>query len=365
PDTRHARLAEIDREIALLQAERDALVNSLKFPIISLPVEITSQIFLHCIPGDPLSPGSFYPAVVLGHVCRQWREIALAVPDLWSSWSLAIDGNISRKRLLTGLNLWLARSQTRPLSLRLHHRDGAGPDVSPQDEHWWEVATDFDVAMLPAIVPHHRRWENVELNIPLTIVHNLAKVVPVDGLPNLTHLLLGSSQEDWVAYTDDQGPITLFADAPQLRSLHLVLEAQNNLDRMDHVELPYDQLTHFTGTLFGALECLTLLAKTPLLVECVFYMGTRVPTVNVHASTLPHLKSLKLFASAPNVHPAIVLEHLTLPALDTLVLGREELAMPHVLSSFVLRSQCTIRHFSCQAMDREELVECLQAMPLL
>ncbi|KAJ7679110.1 hypothetical protein DFH06DRAFT_1165736, partial [Mycena polygramma] len=194
PDTRRARIAEIDQQIAQLQAERDVLVDSLTFPVISLPVEITSQIFLHCIPDDPLNSDSFNAAVVLGHVCRQWRDIALALPDLWSAWSLAIDGNISRTRLLTGLNLWLARSHNRPLSFRLHHRDGAG---TPEDQLWWGRVDDFDMELLPTIVSQHRRWKNLELNVPLTVLGCLSEVVPDDGLPYLTHLLLGSTQEDW------------------------------------------------------------------------------------------------------------------------------------------------------------------------
>ncbi|KAJ6507829.1 hypothetical protein C8R47DRAFT_966457, partial [Mycena vitilis] len=340
PVTRRARIAQIDQEIALLQAERDVLFNSLKFPIISLPVEITSQIFLHCIPGDPLSPGSFYPAVVLGQVCRQWREIALAVPDLWSAWSLAIDGNISRKRLLTGLNLWLARSRNRPLSFRLHHRDGAEFDPS-QVDRWWDRVKDFDMELLPTVVSEHRRWKDVELNVPLTLLGCLSNAVSGDGLPYLTHLLLGSVQRNfWANAYSNYSTITLFADAPQLRNLHVVLEARYHLSLMDSFVLPYGQLTHFTGTLFGLRECLAVLVKMPLLVEAVFYVSWHATTVHVSSFTLPHLKSLKLYSTAPDLRLMTALQHLTLPALDTFLLGSEELAMPHVLSPFVLRSRC-------------------------
>ncbi|KAJ6561982.1 hypothetical protein B0H19DRAFT_90965 [Mycena capillaripes] len=358
-------IEEIDYEIARLQEERQALVDSLTFPVVALPVEIISEIFLHCIPENPLDPGAFNAPVVLGHVCRQWRDIALSLTDLWSAWSLAIDGNIPFKRLITGANLWLARSQNCPLSIRLHHRDGASPDVSDQDERWRERASDFENVLMSAIAPHHRRWQNIELNVPLTVLRHLSQVTPDDGLPYLTHLLLGSVQEDWGGADPDEEPITMFADAPQLRSLHLVLEAEDNLSRLDHVHLPYEQLTHFTGTLFGTLECLTLLAKTKSLVDCVFYVGNRVRTQDAVESTLHRLKSLKLFTTATDAHPALILAYLTLPSLETLVVGHQPQVMPHALAALVLRSKCTLRHFSCQSMEREELVDCLQATPLL
>ncbi|KAJ6456345.1 hypothetical protein C8R47DRAFT_1165415 [Mycena vitilis] len=363
PDTRRARIAEINQQIAQLQAERDLLVDSLTFPVISLPVEITSQIFLHCIPDDPLRSDDPFNAVVLGHICRQWRDIALALPDLWSGWSLAIDGNSSRTRLETGLKFWLARSQARPLPIRVHHRDGTGPDVS-QVELWWKRVGYFGIALLPTIGSQHRRWKTLELNVPLTVLRGLSKILPDDRLPYLTHLLLGSVEEDLLANADtDEDSITMFADAPQLRSLHLVLEARRNLDRMGHVQLPYAQLTHFTGTFFSAHECLVILARMPLLVECVFYVSRH--TTAVHHVSAPSLKSLKLFSATPDAHPVTVLDDLTLPALETLVLGREEADMAQMFTFFVRRSECAIRHFSCQSMEGEELASCLEDMPVL
>ncbi|KAF7336890.1 F-box domain-containing protein [Mycena venus] len=366
PDSRRRRIAEIDEEIARLQAERQALADCLTFPVVTLPVEIVSQIFMYCLPDDPLAPGAFDPAVVLGQVCRLWRDIALSLPDLWSSWSLAVDGNIPFGRVVMGINLWMSRSQNRPLSIRLHHRDGAGNDVSYADECWWELVSDFEREVMPSIVPHHRRWKKLELNDPLTHLRDLAKVIPTDGLPHLTHLLLGSVQLDWGANNPDEDePVTLFADAPQLQNLHLVLEEDGGLERFDHVELPYGQLTSFTGTSFGSCESLTLLDKAPSLVDCVFYIGSTEHMGIPISSDLPHLQSLKLFTTGPKVDLAIVLENLTLPALETLVLGRHQGRVENDLASLLLRSECAIQHFSCQSMDSDELVDCLEYMPTL
>ncbi|KAJ7081775.1 hypothetical protein B0H15DRAFT_735800, partial [Mycena belliarum] len=52
-------------------------------PVLSLPVEIVSEVFIHCLPDNPFDRTIPVAAIVLGHVCRQWRAIALAVPQLW------------------------------------------------------------------------------------------------------------------------------------------------------------------------------------------------------------------------------------------------------------------------------------------
>ncbi|KAJ7745666.1 hypothetical protein B0H16DRAFT_970024 [Mycena metata] len=366
PDARRARITKINEEIARLVAERHALTESLTFPVVTLPVEITSQIFLHCLPDNPLDPTAFNPSVVLGLVCRQWRDVALSLPQLWSAWSLAVDGVVSDNLILHSLELWQSRSQNRSLTIRLYHQDGAGQDVTSADEHWWQLAGDSAKLILPTILPHHQRWEHVELNLPLTFLRTLADATPSEGLPCLTHLLLGSTQADWGGDdASENRPITFFANAPRLRSLHLVLEAQCQLPRLDHVHLPYAQLTSFTGTSFSAAECLTVLAEMTSLLDCVFHLGPRVRFHNLGSPILSPLKSLKLYTNGPHARAVIVLENLKLPSLDTLLIGHEELVVPNVLQALSDRSGHTLLHFSCHTLGSEELVECLQTMPLL
>ncbi|KAJ7476236.1 hypothetical protein FB451DRAFT_1463887 [Mycena latifolia] len=325
---------------------------SLVFPVVTLPVEITSQIFLHCLPDNPFDPSVPVPAVVLGHVCRHWRDIALSVPQLWSSY----------------VKLWLARSQNQPLSIRVYPRDGLSQDASTLDDLWLERTIDFGRLVLPNILPHCQRWKRIELSVPIMILRDLSSLELNEGLPNLTHLVLGCRQEDW-GDVDDEDPITLFNAAPQLRNLHIILETQNNLGRFDRLPLPFHQLTSFTGTMFGALECIVILVQMPALVDCVFYVGPRVGVgvqQPVQSLTLPHLKSLKLWSTAArNVHGGLVLDHLTLPSLETLLLGRGELHLPPVLQSLCLRSACTIRHFACESVNPEELADVLETLPML
>ncbi|KAJ7060090.1 hypothetical protein C8F01DRAFT_989043, partial [Mycena amicta] len=95
-----ARLAKIDAElyylesdatkyIAALEAAEAILVERLShlvYPILTLPHDITSRIFIACLPehGRVRMLSEAVP-LKLSWVCRNWREIALATPELWAS----------------------------------------------------------------------------------------------------------------------------------------------------------------------------------------------------------------------------------------------------------------------------------------
>ncbi|KAJ7113036.1 hypothetical protein C8R44DRAFT_596190, partial [Mycena epipterygia] len=63
-----------------LQAELDRIV----YPVLTLPSEITSDIFIQSIPRDS-NPSRHTAPLLLTQICRQWRAIALATPSLWQS----------------------------------------------------------------------------------------------------------------------------------------------------------------------------------------------------------------------------------------------------------------------------------------
>ncbi|KAJ7291908.1 hypothetical protein C8J57DRAFT_221294, partial [Mycena rebaudengoi] len=55
-----------------------------------LPFEITSEIFLGSLPSHGrIQPAADEPPLLLAQICQQWRSVALAIPELWSS--IAID----------------------------------------------------------------------------------------------------------------------------------------------------------------------------------------------------------------------------------------------------------------------------------
>ncbi|KAJ7506274.1 hypothetical protein B0H11DRAFT_1707518, partial [Mycena galericulata] len=90
----NAQIASHRRLICDLERRRDGIERKLDaeatFPVITLPAELTSEIFVHCVPDIHLaSPETSYPRyqnmipIVLQSVCRRWRDIAFRTPRLW------------------------------------------------------------------------------------------------------------------------------------------------------------------------------------------------------------------------------------------------------------------------------------------
>ncbi|KAJ7858204.1 hypothetical protein B0H13DRAFT_1469952, partial [Mycena leptocephala] len=82
-----AQILEIERTLQSLHKERDLLQDRLDayvYPVLTLPVEIVSEIFINCLPPYPKHPPKrSVLSTLLGQICRTWREIALSTPALW------------------------------------------------------------------------------------------------------------------------------------------------------------------------------------------------------------------------------------------------------------------------------------------
>ncbi|KAJ7844510.1 hypothetical protein B0H14DRAFT_3868301 [Mycena olivaceomarginata] len=82
-----------------------------------LPVEITSDIFLHCVPTTP-RPVSLTAPMVFLNICQLWRNIALSTPFLWAGIRLEFLPRGAKFAKLC--RLWIDRARTLPLSFSLH-----------------------------------------------------------------------------------------------------------------------------------------------------------------------------------------------------------------------------------------------------
>ncbi|KAJ7834594.1 hypothetical protein B0H13DRAFT_1467448, partial [Mycena leptocephala] len=83
-----AEILDLERSLFALRNEKALLqhrLDSYKYPVLTLPNEIVSEIFIHFLPIYPFCPpltGILSPNL-LTQICRRWREIALATPGLW------------------------------------------------------------------------------------------------------------------------------------------------------------------------------------------------------------------------------------------------------------------------------------------
>ncbi|KAJ7672806.1 hypothetical protein B0H17DRAFT_1208524 [Mycena rosella] len=100
-----------------LKQQRSAILSELNlvvYPVLTLPPEITTEIFKWYIDtGKRLLP-SLVPSL-LTQICRDWRALALSTPALWDTIT-EIEGHdpLQVERLVT---TWFSRAGTRPLSL--------------------------------------------------------------------------------------------------------------------------------------------------------------------------------------------------------------------------------------------------------
>ncbi|KAJ7739918.1 hypothetical protein B0H16DRAFT_1424475, partial [Mycena metata] len=105
----NTEIVEQKRVLAALQSDRAAVEDELNatatFPILTLPVEITTEIFILCLPtleelredhrvrGDAEYLVTLQAPLSLATCCRLWRTIALATPSLWTTFSFFLEDN--------------------------------------------------------------------------------------------------------------------------------------------------------------------------------------------------------------------------------------------------------------------------------
>ncbi|KAJ7495472.1 hypothetical protein FB451DRAFT_1121933 [Mycena latifolia] len=153
-----SRLSRVNSLIAALTTERQSLVTQsdlIPYPILSLPPEITAEIFQQCIPVDSLPPSAANAPLLVAQICRQWRQIALDAPDLWQA--AVFDGDSP----IELLKLWLLRAGNRPLncSFRSENASRAGVMIEIallHAHHWQDVSFGLPLTSFPQLSLHHQ-----------------------------------------------------------------------------------------------------------------------------------------------------------------------------------------------------------------
>ncbi|KAJ7193781.1 hypothetical protein GGX14DRAFT_587540 [Mycena pura] len=291
-----ARIADIDAEISklersprILRSERDIIWERLdQYPVLTLPSEIVSEIFLKFIPVYPSCPpmmGIHSPSHLM-RICRQWRDIALSTPQLWRAISTRTPVMLERtaRKYARLVRTWLVRSGSCPLSIQLDY-----------------TFLSFAEDSLQAILPHSSRWEYISHIIRCPSTRRLVSAAP---------------------------------DAPRLRAATL-------WDcKYASGYLPWCQLTSLTLMYKSYAECAAILKETINLVHCrmrLIINGDEDCEADVN---LPCLETLALDCTAPSVLGSFVV-----PSLHRLqVAGHLIIHHPSgELSSFIAKSGCKLQ----------------------
>ncbi|KAJ7833210.1 hypothetical protein B0H14DRAFT_2514899 [Mycena olivaceomarginata] len=222
-----ARILEIERSILVLRIEKDLVQERLDFytyPVLTLPIEITSKIFRQFLPLYPQctpSTGLRSPTL-LTHICSEWRGIALATPALWraiylhltksSFWDYAdnrdseSDKSYRDEQKNNLLRLWMTISGSYPLSIRINS----------------------DIADIPqcleTLTLHRARWEHLHAGWIS------------GGTPPFLHDPMPLLRQLEVLFSADRDLVTL-GNAPLLRSASVTCYT------VFPITLPWTQLT--------------------------------------------------------------------------------------------------------------------------
>ncbi|KAJ6561465.1 hypothetical protein DFH09DRAFT_494198 [Mycena vulgaris] len=342
--TLRRRLAELDaliveQKAALDKLEQDRITVDRQlsatstFPLLTLPVEITAEIFLLCLPPIEtlrnfrvsINLKTQAPTIFLG-VCRTWRDIALETPALWTT--LYLDLNFIDPRVASTLgevegwiDRWLNRAALHPLSISLHLRPRGVEDnpITPSRAR--------DV-----IHRYASRVQYLELYFGQDDMRQLDLGSAV--FPQLKHAVLGN---DGSFEPADYRPVNVFNNAPQLRELHLIPYTVLS----DYIP-PSFQLTKFEGD----IENLELFALAPNLTQIKCTVDYLVP---LPASEISHarLESLTLDGEKD------ILQHLALPALQSLHISAMEDTTYPTLLSFLTRSSPPLRTLCIRVDDQK------------
>ncbi|KAJ7507100.1 hypothetical protein B0H11DRAFT_190996 [Mycena galericulata] len=181
-----AQIAALEHSLRALKEEKISVQDRLDaytYPVLTLPNEIISEIFVHFLPLYPKRPPiiGLRSPILLGQICRKWREIALSTPALWRRVAVSLRSAARLKRRdqkLILLETFLTRSGSCPLSVSL--KSGIS---------YTHTYTGLLAPFLETIMSHSARWEHVSLPVmpmrslrsgegPLHLLRSLKTTLP-------------------------------------------------------------------------------------------------------------------------------------------------------------------------------------------
>lgn len=331
------------------------------YPVLTLPPEITSQFFLHCIPvpSPPYAEPAFAwirinweysqqrppqaappPGLILSQVCHSWRDIVLDTPALWVAFPLKASSLRSRP---PSINSWLIRARDCPLTFTWH--------ATEADRHF-KRASRYLKRILYSFRENTHRMGVVDLSIQMNELKKMACSGAPWHFPALHTLSLYINDS---RYASSQGtPVRV--SAPLLRDLSMY---GWNLGVDVVLETSWTQLTTLTLELYSITSCLSILSLALNLLECrlsVFSARGRwhssptpLPIPGIRVALL-RLHTLTLFGSwdrGPEGEEACradILDYLTLPALHTIkIFDLDPETDPCFLGAFLARCNPPLR----------------------
>ena len=355
------QMKRLEQEMIKLKAKYRALgttVNAIHDPFIhKFPPEIGSHIFRLCLP-TPLTHSIFdYPsctqeaflwALKLGAVCRKWRELAWATPNLWETLSITVIPSTLRTlaRSWPGLiSEWLGRSGVLPLTITFR-RDGFSSNDEEEEE--FDDATN---RIIEVINSHSSRWRHLSLKVDADIPERFSGSMD----PNQLFLLE-------LAVYGRRSLTQNFMMKSKPFPTHLTLDNFSPTS----IDIGWDNIIHATLSNISANECVEVLRRAPAVeyfTASDFIRPSDNSPVNVDALVHPRIRSLHLSNKSSKI-----LDMIKIPALKEWTHFQESRHLPvDAMVSLIKRSGCYLKILNLQYIPvrSENLPSLFQAMPSL
>ncbi|KAJ7449980.1 hypothetical protein B0H11DRAFT_2289356 [Mycena galericulata] len=298
-------LQDLERSKSVAQRQ----LNAIRDPVARLPLEISSEIFIQCLPLLP-EPGAHNIPMLLLNICNTWTDLALSTPALWDSIRVVSPRAEGFPELL---RIWLQRACNRPLSVSLTNT--------------------FHQGVIPIIWQHSQRLKHLEI----------CYKQEEDG---------GNSDED----RDGEIDISQFTNLGPLPLLETLIIRHSAYA---------DEAPTYRGS-----QIIDILRLAPNLVECVLDCvhpgGYAIDDVQ-EPLVLPTLRRL-MFAKDGEFPFSDdgILTHLSIPRLEALTLSMRGISFADVLL-FLKRSSPPLQQLvlgdGVNYGRVDQLVECLHLVP--
>ena len=363
------KIKQLEEELAKLKAKHDTVtstMNAIHDPFIhKLPPEISSHIFRLSLP--TLSDGEHLDAILnlqedrssaemlrLGAVCRMWRQLAWATPDLWNTLYLRI-GLWTRRSLAESLpdlvHEWLERSGSLPLTIFFSHYPAYGDESSDEDESEADRET-LEVAIglvIETLNSHSQRWQNLSLMTTREMFRRFSGSIPPNQVVGLGLRLCDAS---------NLSPPNFIMES-EFAPTHLML---GNFP-LTSINIRWDNITHITLRDTSAEAYINVLRRAPGLesYNISIYSRCKIRKPIVH----PRLRSLHLSRSH---YIEDFLGAVTLPSLEEWTQDMCTQGLPvAAMVSFFKRSSCCLKvlHLTTFSHHSKDLNTLLQAIPTL
>ena len=343
------QIKQLEKEITQLEAKHHALgsrINAIHDPFIhKFPPEIGSHIFCLFLPTLDFKDtcrwleAEAFPGVLrLGAVCRKWRQLAWATPDLWDTLDVRISLPMkhSLAESLPGLlREWLSRSGIRPLTIFFHH---SGCSEESEDSSSFDEFSDKSTAetldsatdlVIQVISLHSGRWRNLHLDVGADILERLC----------------GSMQPDQLLYLDlDINEESLPMQKFVMKSKPFPTQLKLTNVSPTSIDIGWDNITHANLSFVNTKECLELLRRVHALEHCLENFWDH-STDNLGTTTL-HRRLRSLNSSYTGTR---FLEVINVPSLEEWIHNTQGDSLPvAAMVSLLKRSGCCLNILNLQ-----------------